>query len=62
MVWARPYGEGMTTSSNISQAPARTSIVASVRRAVTAILVAVLVFAALGGWYAIIAVGLGSLR
>jgi hypothetical protein len=52
----------MTTSSNISQAPGRTSVVASVRRAVPAILVAALVVAALGGWYVIIAVGLGSLR
>ena len=52
----------MTISSNISQAPARTPVLASVRRAVPAIVVAALVVAALGGWYVIIGVGLGSLR
>jgi hypothetical protein len=52
----------MTTSSNISQAPAHASVVASVRRAVPAILVSAIVVAALGGWYVIIGVGLGSLR
>jgi hypothetical protein len=52
----------MQTSSNISQARATTSITTSLRRAVPALLAATLIVVALGGWYVIIGVGLGSLR
>jgi hypothetical protein len=52
----------MQTTSNIPQAAAGTTVAAFTRRALPAVLMAALVVAALGGWYAVIAVGLSSLR
>jgi len=53
----------MQTTSNIPQsAAAGTTVAASVRRALPAVLAVALTVAALGGWYAIIGFGLSSLR
>jgi hypothetical protein len=51
-----------TTSDIHSTTAAGTTVAASLRRALRAVLVAALIVAALGGWYAIIGVGIGSLR
>lgn len=53
----------MQTTSNISQsAAAGTTVAASVRRVLPAALAVALTVASLGGWYAIIGVGLSALR
>jgi hypothetical protein len=52
----------MQTTSNISETAGPSIRAPLLRRAVPAVLMTTLVVAALGGWYAIISVGLSSLR